>query len=164
MRSAIVSKHMKARRADGCKTVKTTENDGDVAAFLASIPNKGRAEDTGAVADMMQRITGCPPRMWGDSIIGFDGYDYQRRDGSAHRWFVTGVSPRKANLTIYIMPGFKRYPDIMSRLGPYKNSISCLYLSRLSKIDVAVLEELITASVSDMRAAYHEGDTTTPLP
>ena len=62
------------------------------------------------------------------------------------------------------MPGFKRYPEIMSRLGPYKNSISCLYLTRLTKINMAVLEELIATSVADMRAAYHEGDTTTPLP
>ncbi len=98
--------------------MKTAENDGDVEAFLASVSNRGRAEDAAVVAEMMQRITGCPPRMWGDSIIGFDGYDYKRRDGLAHRWFVTGVSPRKANLTIYIMPGFKRYPEIMVRLGP----------------------------------------------
>lgn len=144
--------------------MKTAENDRDVEAFLASVANRGRAEDAAVVSAMMQRITGCPPRMWGDSIIGFDGYDYQRRDGSAHRWFVTGVSPRKANLTIYIMPGFKRYSEIMPRLGPYKNSISCLYLTRLARVDVAVLEELISASVEDMRAAYHEGDTTTPLP
>jgi len=144
--------------------MKTAENDGDVEAFLASVSNRGRAEDAAVVAEMMQRITGCPPRMWGDSIIGFDGYDYKRRDGSAHRWFVTGVSPRKANLTIYIMPGFKRYSEIMARLGPYKNSISCLYLTRLARIDMAVLEELIAASVVNMRAAYHEGDTTTPLP
>ena len=144
--------------------MKTAENDGDTAAFLASVANKGRAEDAAVVAQMMQRITGSPPRMWGDSIIGFDGYDYKRRDGSAHRWFITGVSPRKANLTIYVMPGFRRYADIMARLGPHKNSISCLYLTRLARIDVAVLEELITASVTDMRAAYHDGDTTTPLP
>jgi hypothetical protein len=144
--------------------MKTAENDGDVEAFLASVSNRGRAEDAAVVAEMMQRITGCPPRMWSDSIIGFDGYDNKRRDGSAHRWFVTGVSPRKANLTIYIMPGFKRYPEIMARLGPYKNSISCLYLTRLARIDMAVLEELIAASVVNMRAAYHEGDTTTPLP
>ncbi len=144
--------------------MKTAENDGDVGAFLASVAHKGRAEDAGVVVEMMQRITGCPPRMWGNSIIGFDGYDYKRRDGSAHRWFVTGVSPRKANLTIYIMPGFKRYAGIMSRLGPHKTSVSCLYLTRLAKIDLGVLEELIAASVSDMRAAYHEGDTTTPLP
>ncbi len=144
--------------------MKTAENDGDVTAFLALVANKGRAGDATVVAQMMQRITDCPPRMWGDSIIGFDGYDYKRRDGSAHRWFITGVSPRKANLTIYIMPGFRRYPDIMARLGPHKNSLSCLYLPRLSKIDMTVLGELITASVADMHAAYHEGDTTTPLP
>ena len=144
--------------------MQTAENAGDVAAFLASVAHRGRAEDASAVVDMMQRITGCPPRMWGDSIIGFDGYDYKRRDGSAHRWFITGVSPRKANLTIYIMPGFKRYQDLLGRLGPHKTSVSCLYLGRLTQIDIAVLEDLITQSVTLMRAAYHEGDTTTPLP
>ena len=144
--------------------MKTAENDGDVAAFLTSVAHRGRAEDAGVVADMMQRITGCPPRMWGDSIIGFDGYDYRRRDGSPHRWFITGVSPRKANLTIYIMPGFKKYQDLLARLGPHKTSVSCLYLGRLAKVDMGVLEELISQSVALMRAAYHEGDTTTPLP
>ncbi len=144
--------------------MKTAENDGDVGAFLASVPNRGRAEDAAFVVEMMQRITGCPPRMWGDSVIGFDGYDYKRRDGSAHRWFITGVSPRKANLTIYIMPGFKRYQDLLDQLGRHKTSVSCLYLGRLAKIDVAILEQLIATSVADMRAAYHEGDTTTPLP
>ncbi len=145
-------------------TMKTAENDGDVDAFLASVAHSGRAEDAGVVVRMMQRITACPPRMWGDSIIGFDGYDYKRRDGSAHRWFITGVSPRKANLTIYIMPGFKRYQGLLDRLRPHKTSVSCLYLGRLAKIDMGVLEELIATSVADMRAAYHDGDTTTPLP
>ena len=144
--------------------MKTAENDGEVNAFLASVAHRGRAEDAGVVAEMMQRITGCAPRMWGDSIIGFDAYDYQRRDGSAHRWFITGVSPRKASLTIYIMPGFKRYQDLLARLGPHKTSVSCLYLGRLAKIDMSVFEDLIAQSVADMRAAYHEGDTTTPLP
>lgn len=144
--------------------MKTVENDGDVGAFLASVANRGRAADAAVVAEMMQRITGCPPRMWGDSIIGFDGYDYKRRDGSAHRWFVTGVSPRKANLTIYIMPGFKRYQGLLDRLGRHKTSVSCLYLGRIARIDMAALEELITDSVAVMRAAYHDGDTTTPLP
>lgn len=144
--------------------MKTAENDSDVGAFLASIAHPGRAEDAKSIAQMMQRITGCPPRMWGDSIIGFDAYNYKRRDGSAHRWFITGVSPRKANLTVYIMPGFKRYQNLLDRLGRHKTSVSCLYLGRLAKVDMAALEDLVSASVADMRAAYHEGDTTTPLP
>ncbi|MEM7267740.1 MAG: DUF1801 domain-containing protein [Pseudomonadota bacterium] len=134
--------------------MKTVENDADPAAFLASVENRGRAEDAAAVTNMMARVTGLPPRMWGDSIIGFGAYDYKRRDGSAHRFFLTGVSPRKQKLTIYIMPGFKPYQEILSRLGPHKHSASCLLLGRLAKVNLAVLEELVAASVSDMRAEY----------
>ncbi len=135
--------------------MKTVENEADVAAFLASVENRGRAEDAETVVAMMMRVTGQPPKMWGDSLIGFDRYEYRRKDGSEHQFFLTGLSPRKANLTVYIMPGFSEYQDRLDRLGPHKHSVSCLYLGRLNKIDLDVLEELIAQSVADMRAKYH---------
>ncbi len=134
--------------------MKTVETDADVGAFLDAIEHKGRAEDCRAVADMMAQITGAEPRMWGSNIIGYGSYDYTRKDGSHHRFFVTGVSPRKANLTIYIMPGFSRYRDLLDQIGPHKTSVSCLYLGRLNRVDLDVLSTLISRSVDDMKSSY----------
>ena len=137
--------------------MKTVETDADPAAFLARVENRGRAEDAAEVVEMMRRITGYGPRMWGDSIIGFGRYDYARKDGSQHSFFRTGVSPRKQNLTVYIMPGFSQFADQLARLGPHKHSSSCLYLGRLTSVDGAVLEELIRASVAEMDRRYPPG-------
>ena len=135
--------------------MKTIENDGDVEAFLDCVENKRRAADARTVSEMMARITGCPPKMWGDSIIGFDRYDYKRKDGSEHSFMITGLSPRKAALTIYIMSGFSAYEDQLARLGKAKHSSSCLYITRLENIDMDALEEMITDSVRVMRERYH---------
>ncbi len=134
--------------------MKTAENDGDVGAFLASVANKGRAEDTAVVAEVMQRITRCPPRMWGDSIIGFGAYRYANTNGKELGWFLTGVAPRKQALTIYIMPGFESFDAELTALGPHKLGRSCLYLRRLNKVDLAVLEDMIAHSVQIMRQRY----------
>ncbi len=134
--------------------LKTKANDGDVDEFLRSIENQRRRDDSFVVLETMQRITGYQPRMWGESIVGFGAYHYKQRSGQAGKWPMTGFSPRKAALTVYIMPGFKNYPKLMDKLGKYKNSVSCLYVTRLQNIDMAVLEELIATSVEDMRRKY----------
>jgi hypothetical protein len=135
--------------------MKTVETDGDVSAFLNCVQNARRREDARTVMAMMERVTGCPPRMWGDSIIGFDRYRYKRRDGSEHMFMITGLSPRKAALTLYIMTGFDAYEDQLARLGKVKRSVSCLYTTRLETIDMAVLEEMVADSVAVMRRRYH---------
>ncbi len=134
--------------------MKTVESDQDVNAFLNCVENSRRAADARIVADMMERITGCPPKMWGDSIIGFDRYTYKRRDGSEHQYMITGLSPRKSSLTIYIMPGFSEYGDLLKKLGKHKHSVSCLYITQLRNIDLDVLETLISDSVKTMRERY----------
>lgn len=134
--------------------MKTVAHDGDVDGFLNCVENPKRAADARIVSKMMERITGCPPKMWGPSIIGFDRYNYKRKDGSDHQFMITGLSPRKANLTIYIMPGFSAYDDQLARLGKCKTSVSCLYITRLENIDLDVLEEIITDSVEVMRKRY----------
>ena len=134
--------------------MKTVETDADPRAFLAAVQNAGRRQDATAVMELMASITSLPPRMWGASIIGFGSYSYSRRDGSRHRFFRTGLSPRKQNLAVYIMPGLKRYPDILARLGPHKHSVSCLYLGRLTRIDAAALEDLVRASLDDMARMF----------
>ena len=87
----------------------------------------------------MKQITGSPARMWGDSIVGFGHYHYRYKSGPEGDWFVTGFSPRKQDLTIYIMPGFSDFIDQLSRLGKHRTSISCLYLKKLEDVDMDVL-------------------------
>ena len=134
--------------------LKTVENDGDVGLFLQSVENRVRREDAIRTAEMMERVTGETQRMWGDSIIGYGHYRYQRADGSRHNWMLTGLSPRKSALTVYIMPGFSNYGELLEKLGKHRHSVSCLYLTRLSNIDFEVLTELVRRSVEDMRRKY----------
>ncbi|MEM8755752.1 MAG: DUF1801 domain-containing protein [Pseudomonadota bacterium] len=130
--------------------MKTVETDADVAAFLAAHPHRGRAEDAAEVAAMIGRVSGFPPRLWGDAMIGFGAYDYARADGSRHRWFRAGVSPRKANLVVYVMSGFDGLDAHLARLGPHRRGASCLYLGRLAKVDRGALEEIVAASLAEM--------------
>ena len=134
--------------------LKTVENDGDVGHFLRSVENRVRREDAIRTAEMMERVTGESPRMWGDSIIGYGHYRYQRADGSRHNWMLTGLSPRKSALTVYIMPGFSNYGELLGKLGKHRHSVSCLYLTRLGNIDFEILTELVRRSVEDMRRKY----------
>lgn len=133
---------------------KTLPNDASVEGYLLSVENVERREDTRAVMAIMERITGHPPVMWGDSIIGFDTYHYKYASGREGDWMISAVAPRKAALTVYIMAGFNKFPELMDRLGKYKTGASCLYLKRLSDADPEVLEELISQSVAFMRETY----------
>ncbi len=134
--------------------MKTVVNDDNAEEFLNSVQNTQRREDAMTILAMMKRITGEPPRMWGTSIVGFGQYTYQRADKSKHQWMLTGFSPRKQSLTIYIMPGFSTYPDLLAKLGKHKHSVSCLYINRLANVDLEVLEVLIKKSVTDMKSRY----------
>jgi hypothetical protein len=133
---------------------KTTKNDASVAAFLNGIEDEKRRKDTKAVKAMMQRVTGKKPKMWGTSIIGFDDYHYKYASGREGDHLITGVSPRKQALTVYIMPGFRKYGALMKRLGKFKTGSSCLYIKKLEDVDMDVLEELVSRSVEYMRENY----------
>jgi hypothetical protein len=135
---------------------KTTETDADPAAFVDAVPDIRRREDARTVIDMMRRVTQLPPRMWGPSIIGFGSYAYCRADGSRHRSLRVGLSPRKADLVIYILPGFDGCGDILSRIGPHRTSKVCLYLKRLDRISLPALEDLVAWSFGRMKALYPE--------
>lgn len=134
--------------------MKTVVNDSSVEEFLHSVQNVRRREDSHIILDMMKRITGEPARMWGKSIVGFGQYTYQRADKSRHQWMLTGFSPRKQSLSVYIMPGFSEYSDLLAKLGKHKHSVGCLYISQLVNVDLVVLEELIKRSVKDMKDRY----------
>ncbi len=134
--------------------LKTRPNDGDVDAFLATVENEKRREDCRVVMKMLARLTGEEPTMWGGSIIGFGTYDYEYDSGRTGTWPRIGCSPRKQSLTIYIMPGFDRYEEIMANLGKYRTGKSCLYVNRLEDIDLTVLEDLAEESLAYMDRTY----------
>ncbi|MEM7037525.1 MAG: DUF1801 domain-containing protein [Bacteroidota bacterium] len=132
-------------------TLKTRPNDGDVKAFLDAVENEQKRADSYEILEMMQEITGETPKMWGGSIVGFGKYHFKYESGREGDWFLAGFSPRKQNLTLYIMAGFKRYEELLGKLGKYKTGRSCLYIKRLEQVDRSVLRELVTESVHQMR-------------
>lgn len=133
---------------------KTTETDADVGAFIDGIEDEGKRQDARRVCEMMAEITGEPPRLWGAAIVGFGRVHYRYESGREGDWFVVGFSPRKRNLTLYIMPGFEAYAGLMTRLGKHKTGKSCLYVNRLADVDESALRALVAASAQWMRAKY----------
>lgn len=132
--------------------LKTRPTGESVTSFLQDVEDERRRADAFAVLEMMRRITGEEPEMWGPSIVGFGSYHYEYESGRAGDWFETGFSPRKTALTLYIMSGFREHDELMARLGKHKTGKSCLYIKRLEDVDLQVLEELIRRSVEHVRA------------
>ncbi len=131
--------------------LKTKQTNASVKQFLNQIPDETRREDCFQIAQLMQEITGSEPKMWGASIVGFDSYHYKYASGHEGEWPITGFSPRKQDLTIYIMPGFPERDDLMEQLGKHRTGKSCLYIKRLSDIHMPTLKKLIRLSVKNMR-------------
>ena len=125
-----------------------------VTEFINSIDDKDRRSDVKKVAAMMRRATGKKAKMWGPSIVGFGEYHYKYDSGREGDFMITGFSPRRQSLSVYIMPGFKKFDSLMKKLGKHKTGKSCLYINRLSDVDEKVLEKLITESVKLMRKIY----------
>ena len=115
--------------------------------FLESVENDRRREDAIAVLEIMKRLSGEEPEMWGTSIVGFGPYVYKPTPtGSRTEWFKIGFSPRKQSMVLYIMDGFTSYQSLLSDLGPHSTGKSCLYIKNLEKVDQDVLEKLISES------------------
>ena len=123
--------------------LKTKPNRADVGKFIDSITDAGKRRDSRALLAMMQEITGAKPRMWGASIVGFGTYHYRYASGREGDWFVTGFSPRKQALTVYLMCDVSTQQPLLDKLGKYKIGKSCLYIKKLADIDEAVLRQLI---------------------
>lgn len=136
------------------KELKTRPTNVSVEKFLDAIPDEARRDDCYAVLRLMQKITNAEPTMWGTAIVGFGSYHYKYASGQEADWPVAAFSPRKQNLTLYLMPGFEQYKALMNRLGTYKTSKACLYLKRLSDVDQEVLEALIRKSVADVKKTH----------
>lgn len=135
---------------------KTKEGDASVPAFLRGVENNRRRDDCKMVMDIMERVTGERPKMWGTSIIGFGRYHYKYESGREGDMMVIGLSPRKQALTIYIINGFAEYDDLMNKLGKFRTGKSCLYMNKLEDIDLKILERLIEASVKFVKMKYPE--------
>lgn len=129
---------------------KTQPTTVDVDAFLSAVEPERRREDGQALNTLFKRVTGWAPVMWGPSMIGYGSYHYRYDSGREGESLATGFSPRKSNLSIYIMPGYADYSAILDRLGKHKTGKSCLYVNRLSDVDLDVLAELIQAGLDDL--------------
>lgn len=132
--------------------LKTKLNDASVEDFLDLVADGQRRADCDTVLELMRKVTGEEPRMWGPSIIGFGSIHMKYPTGRELDWMMTGFSPRKANLTLYIVDCFDRYGDLMAKLGKYKTGKSCLYVKTLADIDMNVLEQLISFSIENLKS------------
>lgn len=127
-------------------------------AFLDAVQSPVRRQDAQRLLAIFGEETGLAPKMWGPSIIGYGRYHYKYESGREGDFMMTGFSPRKANLVLYILPGYSDLGDKLDRLGKYKIGKSCLYINKLSDVDEDVLRELIRYGVQYMRAKYKTWD------
>lgn len=133
--------------------MKTAPTSADPFAFVEAAP-ANRVEDARRLLTLFGDVTGLTPQMWGGSIIGYGRYEYRYESGRTGEWFLTGFSPRKASLSIYIMPGYRDLGAMLSRLGKHKTGKSCLYINKLADVDETVLRELVADGVAHMRENY----------
>jgi hypothetical protein len=130
---------------------KTRETDASVEDFLNSVENGTRRADAFRVLEMYKRATGLEPRMWGDAIVGFGSRPIKYADGSEMDWPMAAFSPRKQNMTLYVMSSSPKLPELLAKLGSHSTSKACLYIKRLSDVDETVLEGVIKDCVTYMR-------------
>ncbi len=133
---------------------KTKPTAKSVPEFLEQIENPKRKADCLNIAAFMEKLTGSKPKMWGESIVGFGEYHYKYASGREGDWFITGFSPRKQNLTLYMMGYLEHYPDHLERLGKFKHGKGCLYINKLEDIDLKVLEEMIRTSLKRLKKEH----------
>jgi hypothetical protein len=130
--------------------LKTRKNDGSVEDFLNSVADEQKRSDSFVILDLMKKAAQAEPKMWGASIIGFGHYHYTYKSGREGDWFPIGFSPRKQNLTLYLMDGFDKHGDLFAKLGKHKLGKGCLYINKLEDVDVSVLKELLNRAVKNM--------------
>lgn len=136
--------------------MKTKENNADVVEFLKSVKNETRRRDSLRLLKIMKEVTGEPAKMWGKSIVGFGKYSYKYASGKEGEFLRIGFSPRQQNLTVYIMPGYTNYQDILDNIGPYTKGKSCLYIKDLDKIHIPTLKKLIKEGYKDIGTELKE--------
>lgn len=145
---------MTQRKGNDMADNKTKTTPVDPLDFINSVEHPTRKADALVLFDLYKRITGYEPKMWGPTIIGFGRYSYTYDSGHSGDSLASGFSPRKASLSIYIVPGYQDYDHILARLGKYKIGKSCLYVNKLADVDMAVLEELIKTGLNDLNKIW----------
>ena len=128
------------------KKLVNSETDRDVDEFIAEVTPQYRQEDSKVLIEIMEDITGHPPKIWGVSIVGFGKYSYQRKNGDEYEWFNVGFSPGKSRLSIYLMYDINEEKELLAQLGKHSTGKGCLYLKKLADIDLEVLKEMIRKS------------------
>jgi hypothetical protein len=131
--------------------LKTKVNDASVTKFLNGVADEQKRKDCFEIMKIMKQVTKEEPKMWGASIVGFGSYHYKGKSGREGDWMLTGFSPRKQNLTLYLMGGFDTHKDLLKKLGKFTTSVGCLYIKKLGDVDKKVLKELVQASVKRMK-------------
>lgn len=134
--------------------LKTKPNDGSVAKFINSVDDTQKKEDAWKLLEIMEEIAGAPAKMWGPSIVGFGTYHYVYDSGRTGDWMLTGFSPRKQALTLYLMSGYAPFKEDLKKLGKHKIGKSCLYIKRLSDVDEKVLRKMIKESIIKVKERY----------
>lgn len=131
--------------------VKTKVNDASVTKFLDSVTDEQKRNDCFEILKIMKQVTREEPKMWGTSIVGFGSYHYKGKSGREGDWMLVGFSPRKQNLTLYLMGGFDTHATLLDKLGKYTTGAGCLYIKKLDHVNKKVLKELVQASVKRMK-------------
>ncbi len=132
--------------------IKTKVNDANVNDFINSVDNEKKRKDGFVLLEMFKETTGEEPKMWGSSIIGFGQYHYKSEKSKQEGdWPLTGFSPRKQAISLYIMHGLETHKDLLTRLGKHKTGMGCLYINRLEDVDLDILKELIEKSYLEMK-------------
>ena len=136
--------------------IKTQRNQRSVDAFLQSIPDEQKRKDAFTIVDIMRKAARAEPEMWGTNIVGFGTSRIHYANGREADWFLTGFSPRKQNLTLYIMGGFEQHGELLKSLGKHKTAKSCLYINRLDDVNLPILRKLIKQSVQSMKKTHQD--------
>lgn len=131
--------------------LKTKVNDASVEKFLNAVKDEQSRKDCYEILKIMKQVTKEEPKMWGSSVVGFGSYHYISKSGREGDWMLTGFSPRKQNLTLYLMGGFDVEKDLLKKLGKFTTSVGCLYIKKLEDVDKKVLKDLVTSSVKRMK-------------
>ncbi len=136
--------------------LKTQRNSSSVKAFLDGVADERKRKDAKTLLAMMQDVTGEKAEMWGTSMVGFGSFHYKGSGGREGDWPLTGFSPRKDNLTVYIMSGFQDFTELLGKLGKHKKGMGCLYLKSLDDVHMPTLKTLVRQSVKRMKEIVKE--------
>lgn len=134
--------------------LKTKETDESVKKFLDTVEPETKRKDAYALLELMKKVTGFEPKMWGPSIVGFGSYHYKYDSGHEGDTLLTGFSPRKQNLTLYVLGGYAGQEELLQKLGKHKTGKGCLYINKLSDVDTTIIEKLIKSSVQFLQKTY----------